>query len=256
MSKRSLVMKLFFLMSAMPVLLQAATSADYYQAGLKLYNQKQYSQAEAYLKAAVQMDPSNWQAEQTLGLCYYQEGRTSEAKASFQQSLDHHPDNPSLQNFVNSLNGQAASPANSPASSSPKVSPVIGGGNFGLGLVIGSPGDFGATGKYWVDNQSAFQGALKISGGTIAQFQYLWHDYDLIHPTSGAMPFYIGVGGDVAFGGGSIAVAGCAPIGLTYLFQKSSVPVDIFVEGVPTLWFFSGGTLFQIYADVGARYYF
>lgn len=249
---RSFGTKVLFLLVAGPVLLWAATSADYYQAGLKLYNQKQYGQAEAYLKAAVQMDPANWQAEQVLGFCYYQEGRTSEAKASMQQSLDHHPDNPSLQNFVNGLNG----PSTGPASSSPKVSPVIGGGNFGLGLVVGSPGDFGATGKYWMDNQSAFQGSLRINGGTIAQFQYVWHDYDVIHPTTGAMPFYIGIGGDLALGGGSVAVAACAPIGLTYLFQKSSVPIDIFVEGVPTLWFFSGGTSFQIYADLGARYYF
>ncbi len=230
----------------------AATSADYYQAGLKLYNQKQYGQAEAYLKAAVQMDPNNWQAEQVLGLCYYQEGKTAEAKGAVQESLDHHPDNPSLQKFLDGLNRAV----NNTPSSSPKVSPVIGGGNFGLGLVVGSPGDFGATGKYWLDNQSAFQGSLRINGGTIAQFQYLWHDYDVIKPSSGAMPFYIGIGGDLALGGGSIAVAGCAPIGLTYLFQKSTVPIDLFVEGVPTLWFYSGGMTFELDADLGARYYF
>ncbi|HVZ79975.1 MAG TPA: tetratricopeptide repeat protein [bacterium] len=239
--------------SLLPSLCFSATSADYYRAGLKLYNDRQYGQAETYLKAAIQVDPNNWEAEQVLGFCYYREGRTGEAKTVLQQSLDHHPDNPSLRKFVNSLGGTAT---NNSTSASPAVSPVIGGGNFGLGLVVGSPGDFGATGKYWLDNQNAFQGALKINGGTVAQFQYLWHDYDLVHPSSGAMPFYIGVGGDLAFGGGTVAIAGCAPIGLTYLFQKTSIPIDLFVEGVPTLWFFSGGTSFQLYADLGARYYF
>jgi hypothetical protein len=106
-----------------------------------------------------------------------------------------------------------------------------------------------------LDNQSAFQGALKLDG-TVLQLQYLWHDYDLIHPSQGAFPFYIGIGGDLAFGGNSIAIAGCAPIGITYLFQKATVPVDIFVEGVPTLWFFSGGIDFQLYGNIGGRFYF
>src|SRR5262245_52277519 len=109
MLKRSLALLSILLLPTLSA--WGATSADYYQAGLKLYNEKQYGQAEAYLKAAVQMDPANWQAEQVLGFCYYQEGRTSEAKASMQQSLDHHPDNPSLRNFLDRLGGQAAAPA-------------------------------------------------------------------------------------------------------------------------------------------------
>jgi hypothetical protein len=134
-------------------------------------------------------------------------------------------------------------------------SPVVGGGNFGLGLDFGDPGTWGATGKVWVDDKNAFQGAIKFSGNTILQLDYLWHDFDLIKVEHGAMPFYVGVGGDLAVNG-AVAVAGRVPIGLSYLFEKADVPVEIFVEAVPTIWFYSGGAQFDVYGDLGGRYYF
>ncbi len=229
----------------------SATSPEYYQAGLRFYNQKKYGEAVRYFKAAIQEDPSNWQAYQLLGYSYYAQGDASDAKAAMDESLSKHPDNPGLRSFKDRLGGSQTtfSPAGKQGGS-----PVIGGGNFGLGLDFGGPGTWGATGKFWLDSTSAFQGALKLDG-TVLQLQYLWHDYDLIHPSRGALPFYIGIGGDLAVGGG-IAVAACAPIGLTYLFQKKTIPVDIFVEGVPTLWFYSGGIFFELYGNIGARYYF
>jgi len=233
---------------------QAASSWEYYQSGQRLYQQGQYRKSLSYFQAAVQEDPSNWQAYQGMGLSYYALGDTPNAKASFDRSLSIHPNNPSLRNFNDKLqSAPRAVSGNSPGKEGP--SPVVGGGNFGLGLDFGGPGTWGATGKYWLDSQSAFQGALKLSG-TVLQLQYLWHDYDLIHPSQGAMPFYIGVGGDLAFGGGEVALGACLPVGLTYLFQKKTVPIDIFVEGVPTLWFFGGGITFQIYGNIGARFYF
>ncbi|HVM33312.1 MAG TPA: hypothetical protein VMU88_09285 [bacterium] len=134
-------------------------------------------------------------------------------------------------------------------------SPVVGGGNFGIGLDFGEPGSWGATGKVWVDNQNAFQGAVKFNGTTILQLDYLWHDFDLIHVKHGALPFYIGVGGDLA-PNGTVAIAGRVPVGITYLFQKEDVPVDIFMEAAPTIWFVGGTAQFYVYADLGARYYF
>ena len=135
-------------------------------------------------------------------------------------------------------------------------SPVVGGGNFGLGLDFGDPGDWGATGKVWIDDKNAFKGAIKFNGNTIFQLDYLWHDFDLIQVKHGALPFYIGLGGDLSVNG-PVAVAGRIPVGISYLFQKEDVPVEIFVEAVPTLWFFTGGfTQFDIYGDLGGRYYF
>ena len=129
-------------------------------------------------------------------------------------------------------------------------------GNFGIGLDFGQPGSWGATGKVWIDDKNAFQGAIKFDGNTILQLDYLWHDFDLIKVKHGALPFYIGVGGDIALNSGSAAVAARVPVGITYLFQREDVPVDIFVEAVPTLWFYSGATQFDILGDIGARYYF
>ncbi len=248
-------------MAALPILFfaastaLAATSWEYYQAGMRLYNQHEYGDAERYFQAAVQQDPNNWQAYQGLGMCQYAQGDRPGAEKSFDQSLRIHPDNTPLAKFDENLlansRGSSAPAENSPAS------PVVGGGNFGLGLVVGGPGDWGATGKYWMDDKDAFQGAVKLAGGgTILQLQYLWHDYDLIHPAQGAFPFYVGVGGDLALGGGGAAVAGCVPVGITYLFQKKSAPIDLFVEVVPTLWIGTGGASLQIYANLGSRFYF
>ena len=230
----------------------AATSRDYYQAGLRLYNQHEYNSASGYFKAAIQEDRENWQAYQGLGLCDYALGDRAAAKGAFDKSLSLHPNNPSLKKFSDSLESSTSSGG---SSRSQGPSPVVGGGNFGLGLELGDPGTWGVSGKYWMDEKDAFQGALKLGGGTVLQFQYLWHDYDVIHPSQGAFPFYIGVGGDLALGGGSVAIAGCVPVGITYLFQKRSAPLDIFVELVPTIWF-TGGINFQLYGNVGSRFYF
>ncbi len=250
-SVRRIAARLLFFLLLAPAAL-AATSWEYYQAGMRLYNQQDYAQAARYFQAAIQEDPNNWRAYQGLGLCDYALGDRSSARQAFDQSLRIHPDNPQLEKFEESL--EAGSPGSQAQGTE---SPVTGGGDFGLGLVLGAPGDWGVTGKYWMDEKDAFQGAVKLDGGgTVLQFQYLWHDYDLIHPAQGAFPFYIGAGGDLALGGGAVAVAGCVPLGLDYLFRRRSLPLDIFVEVVPTLWFSGGGISLQIYGDVGSRFYF
>jgi tetratricopeptide (TPR) repeat protein len=235
----------------------AATSQQYYAAGIGFYNQKQYNEAALYLKAAIQIDPSNWQAYQVLGSSYYAEGDKTDALASYDQSLSLHA-NPQLQQFADSLRGSTAAPPLLPSARASanveNAGPVVGGGNFGIGLELGEPGTYGATGKYWLDQQSAFQGEVKLNGGALFQFAYLWHDFDLIHPKSGAFPFYIGVGGDLAVNGG-IGFGVEAPIGITYLFQRSQVPIDIYIQAEPTLWL-TNGLYFQIVGNLGARYYF
>ena len=253
-SCRSWVAGIFFLATAQAL---AATAGDYYQAALRYYNQKQYDSAVRYFQAALQMDPKDWQAYQGLSYSYYAQGDRSKALSEADKGLELNPNNPSLKQFADSLRGSAPSlPA--PSSSFPKnVSPVIGGGNFGIGLDLGGPGTWGATGKYWMDDKNAFQGAVKLDGGgTILQLDYLWHDYDFIHVSHGAMPFYIGLGGDLAVGGNSVVIAARVPVGLTYLFQKKDVPIDIFIEVAPTVWIGTGGADFEIYGDLGSRYYF
>jgi hypothetical protein len=136
-------------------------------------------------------------------------------------------------------------------------SPIQGGGNFGVGLEFGDPGVWGVTGKYWIDRESALQPAVKFGYGVATfQFDYLFHLHDLIDIKSqGKLPFYFGGGGNlivqnsVAFGARGVA-------GLSYLFDRPDVPVDIYLQVAPTLWFFGGGTSFYVYGQVGGRYYF
>ena len=136
-------------------------------------------------------------------------------------------------------------------------SPTRDGGNFGLGLELGDPGTWGVSGKVWVDHENAFQGAVKFPGGSaLLQLDYLWHDFHLIHmkSTEGEWPFYIGVGGDLSTNN-PVQVAGRVPIGMSYIFDKRNVPVDIFIQLVPTLWL-TQPTDFYLYGEFGAHYYF
>jgi len=136
-------------------------------------------------------------------------------------------------------------------------SPIRGGGNFGIGLELGDPGTWGAVGKIWIDERNAFQPAVKFAGGsTLLQLDYLWHEYDIIKPKQGKMPLYLGVGGDLSLQS-SVAIAPRGVFGISYMFDRSDVPVDIYIQLAPTIWFYSGGvSTFYLYGSVGSRYYF
>ncbi len=134
------------------------------------------------------------------------------------------------------------------------------GGNFGLGLEVGDPGDWGITGKIWMDRVNAFQPAVKFdsAGDVLLQLDYLWHNFDIIQmrDTEGEMPLYIGVGGDLLLQD-TVQIAARVPLGISYIFDKRNVPIDIYLQAVPTLWFFSDGlTSFDVYGELGAHYYF
>jgi len=138
-------------------------------------------------------------------------------------------------------------------------SPIKGGGPFGLGLELGDPGTWGAVGKFWIDQKNAIQPAVKLGNGlALLQCDYLWHEYSLIHPNQGLMPIYFGAGADLSLQT-NVAVGARGVVGISYLFDRENVPVDIYVQVVPELWFYSGGgggTSFSVYGDIGSRYYF
>jgi hypothetical protein len=134
--------------------------------------------------------------------------------------------------------------------------PIMGGGNFGLGLELGDPGAWGASGKVWVDKNNAFQPAIKLGEGTtLLQLDYLFHNYGVIHPKTGLLPVYYGIGGDLSLQT-NVAVGARGVVGITYLFDQANVPVDIFVQLAPTIWFYSAGAQFDLYGELGSRYYF
>jgi hypothetical protein len=134
------------------------------------------------------------------------------------------------------------------------------GGNFGLGLEFGEPGNWGGTAKIWLDRDNAVQPAVKFNdGGTaILQLDYLWHNFDIIEmkDSSGEMPLYIGVGGNLVLQD-TVEIAARIPVGISYIFNKRNVPVDIYLQAVPTIWFPNGGqSVFDVYGELGAHYYF
>jgi len=89
---------------------QTYTADQYFQAGSKCYQDKNYSQALTYLNAAVQLNPSYGAAHQLRGNCYYYMGDKTSAAACYQQAYALDPSNAALGQTIAGL--QAASGAN------------------------------------------------------------------------------------------------------------------------------------------------
>jgi hypothetical protein len=141
---------------------------------------------------------------------------------------------------------------------------------FGLGLELGAP--TGITGKYFLSADRALDfGIGAIYGYRDRSGFHIYGDY-LFHPVSLAstapfeLPFYIGIGGrfwsfddsrdnDPIDGASAIGLR--VPIGVSFDFNN--VPLDIFVQVVPVLDFFSGyrrSVYLDIDASIGIRYWF
>ena len=137
---------------------------------------------------------------------------------------------------------------------------------FGLGLELGEP--TGVTGKYFLSASNALDFGL----GTIYNYfdrdglhlylDYLWHPVSLISNESFELPFYVGVGGrfwnftdrpyDNAY-----AFGVRVPLGIAFDFNN--VPLDIFVQIVPTLDFYANyrhSVYLDLDASFGIRYWF
>jgi tetratricopeptide (TPR) repeat protein len=93
--------QLFILLLLMATPVWASVPAeDYYNAGIGLFQQKDYDRAIEYFHAAIQEKPDFWQAYQFLGEAYYQDSNRTEAVVAIQQSLKIHSDNPELKKFL------------------------------------------------------------------------------------------------------------------------------------------------------------
>lgn len=108
-----LVLAGFFLFSPSA---QAYTATDYYNAGLQVYNAKNYAQAIQYFSAAIQMDPNNTAALQGRANCYYAQGQYQQALDDYQKVQAISP-NPQLASMIQSL--QAKVGANTTAAPPP-----------------------------------------------------------------------------------------------------------------------------------------
>lgn len=144
---------------------------------------------------------------------------------------------------------------------------------FGLGLELGDP--TGITGKYFLSADRA----LDFGVGYIRDYFYydrsgihIYADY-LFHPVALAttepfeLPFYVGLGGrfwsfDDHRANGIVdsasAIGFRVPIGIAFDFNN--VPLDVFIQVVPTLDFFQGYARHDVYleidASIGIRYWF
>lgn len=152
-------------------------------------------------------------------------------------------------------------------------SDFVSNGQFGLGLELGEP--TGLNGKLFLNpNQAIDFGIGEIyhhyyaGDGLHLYLDYLWHPKMLVKAEPFNLGFYIGVGGRIWFfdydnaGRHDAEAFGVRmPIGVTFDFN--SVPLDVFVQFVPTLDFFrryDGPNGHDIYLDVdfsvGIRYWF
>jgi hypothetical protein len=135
---------------------------------------------------------------------------------------------------------------------------------FGLGLELGNIE--GLTGKLWLGDSNAIDfgiGYLYDFGphGLNIYMDYLWHPFSITSQSAFELPFYIGVGGRFwnwdNTNSGVDAFGIRVPIGIS--FDLNNVPIDIFIQMVPTLDFFTHYTR-NAYIDIdfsfGARFYF
>jgi hypothetical protein len=142
---------------------------------------------------------------------------------------------------------------------------------FGIGLELGSP--TGLTGKYFLSADRALDfglggiGGYSNRSGIHVYLDYLFHPVSLASASSFELPFYIGLGGrfwnfDDRRGDQIVdeasAIGFRVPIGISFDFNN--VPLDIFIQIVPVLDFYSDYAAHSVYLDInasiGIRYWF
>jgi hypothetical protein len=146
-------------------------------------------------------------------------------------------------------------------------------GVFGLGLELGDP--TGITGKVFTSPSTAIDFGIGDlyhtyyigDSGLHLYADYLWHPALLASIEPFKLPFYVGVGlrtwfFDYGCGGpnncGADVFGIRVPVGIDFDFNN--VPLDAFIQIVPTFDFFRGYAPHDFYIDfdfsVGIRYWF
>jgi hypothetical protein len=144
---------------------------------------------------------------------------------------------------------------------------------FGLGLEVGDI--FGVTGKYFLSADRALDFGVGFlndyfyydRSGIHIYGDYLFHPVSLASASAFELPLYIGLGGRfwnfrerlrTGIDDTATAIGFRVPVGIAFDFNN--VPLDVFIQVVPTLDFFSGYQRHSAYLDIdvsaGIRYWF
>ncbi len=126
---------------------------------------------------------------------------------------------------------------------------------FGIGLELGEPS--GLNGKLFLSPDTAIDfglgyiyGHYYAGDGIHLYADYLWHPFTLTSAEPFELPFYVGIGGrfwdfdygcnrfreDCAYNASAFGVR--VPIGIAFDFNN--IPLDIFIQLVPTFDFYRG----------------
>lgn len=129
-------------------------------------------------------------------------------------------------------------------------------GNIGLGFG-GTSFAGGVSGKYFVNEANAFQGLVGLrEDGTVVvfQFDYLYNFEPIWADSRNTLGWYAGFGGQLAplADDGSLAASGI--IGLD--FDIDIAPLDVYLEGRPTLTVNPVADVRPFVFGAGARYFF
>jgi hypothetical protein len=127
---------------------------------------------------------------------------------------------------------------------------------FGLGIIVGDPN--GLSLKAYIGPTVAIDGAVGlglITGNHLAaHLDFLW-EWRVTSWERANLAFYIGVGPKLGiFSDPDVLRVGArVPLGLTFQFTR--VPLDLFFEAAPGLWFVDDVD-FDLDAAVGLRFWF
>ncbi len=144
--------------------------------------------------------------------------------------------------------------------SSREAAAQSGGGNFGLGLIVGEP--TGVSGKLYLSRRNAIDGAVGFGfvdeRGLHVHADYLWHPLVLTQAPSFDLPLYIGVGGRLVSHSDHMHIGPRGVVGILFAFKTA--PIDVFLEFAAGLDLVSGDHKHRggltLDLSAGIRYYF
>ena len=125
---------------------------------------------------------------------------------------------------------------------------------FGLGVILGEP--TGISGKLWIEDRKAIDGAIAWSfedeTAVHVHADLLFHSGNVVRVEMSKLLGYCGIGGRIKFED-KTKVGIRIPLGFNYVSTKT--PVDVFLEIVPLL-DLAPSTDLSLNAALGIRYFF